>query len=239
MKIQVLFGSTSDERVYGPLCQSLEKCGSVQMEVASAHRHPERVREIVTTCGADIFVAGAGLAAHLPGVVASLTSKPVFGVSVNGAFSGLDAFLSVVQMPKGIPVMCVTEENANRISDFIIRWKKFPQDKILLHWNQEAEDKNLLQKNLMEIENQSGVKVEWCDALEPLCLGEIVRPQAKPQGNGLSLLLCEKEQLATTQTAVDFFAQARYSGAWVGANNVTNFVLQWKKILETGKSAWI
>ncbi|HWU43284.1 MAG TPA: AIR carboxylase family protein, partial [Bdellovibrio sp.] len=92
MKIQVIFGSQSDERVYGPLCRALESVGEVKMEVASAHRHPERVRELVTTSDADVFVAGAGLAAHLPGVVASLTKKPVFGVAVNGAFAGMDAF---------------------------------------------------------------------------------------------------------------------------------------------------
>ena len=102
MKIQVLFGSANDERVYGPLCRSLEKCGDVKMEVASAHRDPARVHEVVKTCGADAFVAGAGLAAHLPGVVASLTDKPVFGGAVNGAFAGVGAFLSIVQMPRGI-----------------------------------------------------------------------------------------------------------------------------------------
>jgi 5-(carboxyamino)imidazole ribonucleotide mutase len=238
MKIQVLFGSASDERVYGPLCRSLEKCGQVTMEVASAHRNPDRVREIVTTCGADVFVAGAGLAAHLPGVVASLTQKPVFGISVNGAFAGLDAFLAVVQMPKGVPVACVTEENANSIAYLLIRWKNLPSDKIYLHWNKNLESYSPIQKALEDIKTQSGVDIEWCEPTNTKCIGEIVSPWELPQASGLNLFLCEKEQLANSQLALDFFAKARAGGAWVGANNIGNFVIQWKKLVETGKTAW-
>lgn len=238
MKIQVLFGSANDERVYGPLCRSLEQAGTVTMEVASAHRHPERVREVVQNCGADIFVAGAGLAAHLPGVVASLTTKPVFGVAVNGAFAGLDAFLSIVQMPKGVPVMAVTEENITQISNLLLRWKNLPEDKIHLNWNRDLQNYSPIQAALSEIQNQSGVSVEWCasEALE--CLGEIVTPWELPRVSGLNLFICEKEQLNSTNLALDFLAKARHAGVWVGANNIGNFVLQWKKLIETRKTAW-
>ncbi|WP_415061836.1 AIR carboxylase family protein [Bdellovibrio sp.] len=238
MKIQVLFGSPSDERVYGPLCRFLEKCGEVKMEVASAHRNPDRVHEVVAQCGADVFVAGAGLAAHLPGVVASLTTKPVFGVAVNGAFAGLDAFLSIVQMPKGVPVMAVTEENSSGIADLLLRWKALPQDKIFLHWNRHLESYSPIQKALEEIKAQSGVEVEWCDVNEIQCLGEIVSPWELPHVSGLNLFLCEKEQLASSNLALDFFAKARHGGAWVGANNIGNYVAQWKKLIEMGKTAW-
>lgn len=238
MKIQVLFGSANDERVYGPLCRSLEKCGDVKMEVASAHRDPDRVRDIVKNCGADVFVAGAGLAAHLPGVVASLTTKPVFGVAVNGAFAGLDSFLAIVQMPKGVPVMAVTEENTKTIADMLLRWKDLPQDKIYLHWNRNLESYSPIQKALDEIQTQSGAEVIWSPAQDANCLGEIVSPWELPRVNGLNLFLCEKEQLTSSNLALDFFAKARHAGAWVGANNIGNFVLQWKKLVETGKSAW-
>lgn len=206
------------------------------MEVASAHRHPERVREVVTGCGADIFVAGAGLAAHLPGVVASLTEKPVFGIAVNGAFAGLDAFLSVVQMPKGVPVAAITEENAGSLASMILKWKNIPADRLYLHWNRSLETYSPIQMALTEIENQSGAKVEWCDFKEAQCLGEIISPWELPHTNGLNLFLCEKEQLASSNLALDFFAKARYGGAWVGANNINNYVLQWKKIMQAGKA---
>lgn len=238
MKIQVLFGSASDERVYGPLCHSLEKCGDVKMEVASAHRNPDRVREIVTTGGADVFVAGAGLAAHLPGVVASMTQKPVFGISVNGAFAGLDAFLSVVQMPKGVPVMCVTEENAKTIADMIQRWKSLPQDRICLNWNKDLETYSPIANAINEIKLQSGVEVQWVAAGDASALGEIVSPFEVPKSTGLNLFLCEKEQLSSANLALDFFTKARTGGAWVGANNIGNYVGQWKKLIEMGKTAW-
>ncbi|MGZ3769379.1 MAG: AIR carboxylase family protein [Bdellovibrio sp.] len=238
MKIQVIFGSASDERVYGPLCRSLEKCGEVKMEVASAHRNPDRVHEVVKNCGADVFVAGAGLAAHLPGVVASLTEKPVFGVAVNGAFAGLDSFLSIVQMPKGVPVMAVTEENISIIAETLLRWKQLPEDKICLSWNRNLETYSPIQIALEEIKAQSGCETVWTNANDPSCLGEIVSPWELPQGNGLNLFLCEKEQLSNSSLALDFFAKAKQGGVWVGANNINNFVLQWKKLKEMGKHAW-
>ena len=74
--------------------------------MASAHRTPARVEELVKGSSADVFIAIAGLSAALPGVVASFTVKPVVGVPVSGAVN-MDALLSVVQMPPGIPVAAV------------------------------------------------------------------------------------------------------------------------------------
>jgi phosphoribosylaminoimidazole carboxylase PurE protein len=111
-RLVVLLGSTSDLPVIekmGPLCERLGISQAV--EVASAHRQPERLREIVQereAAGAEVFVAVAGMAAHLPGVVASLTLKPVIGVPVAaGPLAGVDAMLSMVQMPPGVPVATV------------------------------------------------------------------------------------------------------------------------------------
>jgi len=82
-----------------------------EMKVASAHRSPERTKEVVTEAerdGAAVFIAAAGMAAHLPGVVASFTTKPVIGVPLSGsALQGFDALLAIVQMPPGIPVATV------------------------------------------------------------------------------------------------------------------------------------
>ncbi len=82
-----------------------------RVEVASAHRQPEKLRRIVRKAeagGTQVFVAVAGMAAHLPGVVASMTGKPVIGVPVAaGPLAGVDALLSIVQMPPGVPVATV------------------------------------------------------------------------------------------------------------------------------------
>ena len=80
--------------------------------IASAHRTPSRVEELVTSSDAKVFIAIAGLAAALPGVVASFTTKPVIGVPVSGKMN-LDSLLSIVQMPKGIPVATVAIDGAD------------------------------------------------------------------------------------------------------------------------------
>jgi len=126
-KVLVVFGSKSDKDVYKEIIKELDKAKiSHIMRVCSAHRTPELLTEILKedaehdyTC----IIAGAGLAAHLPGVVASKIVKPVIGVPVHGNYAGLDAFLSIVQMPPGVPVLgvgvnlaAVAAENAIKMS---------------------------------------------------------------------------------------------------------------------------
>ena len=100
-------GSKSDLPVAEKAIGILKKFGiGFDIAVASAHRTPARVEELVKGSSADAFIAIAGLSAALPGVVASFTVKPVIGVPVSGAIN-MDALLSVVQMPPGIPVAAV------------------------------------------------------------------------------------------------------------------------------------
>ncbi len=108
----IVMGSDSDAEVMSQACAALDELGvAYEMKVASAHRSPERTKQVVADAerdGAAVFIAGAGMAAHLPGVVASFTTKPVVGVPLaGGALQGLDALLAVVQMPPGIPVATV------------------------------------------------------------------------------------------------------------------------------------
>jgi 5-(carboxyamino)imidazole ribonucleotide mutase len=78
-----------------------------ELHVASAHRNPREVERILIDSKASVFIGIAGLAAHLPGFMASRTRKPVIGVPVSGKLGGLDALLSIVQMPRGVPVATV------------------------------------------------------------------------------------------------------------------------------------
>lgn len=105
-------GSTSDLEVMSPAMAALDEFGiSYEKRVISAHRAPDLLREWAGTArerGIDIIIAGAGGAAHLPGVTAAFTTIPVIGVPILGkATGGLDALLSIVQMPSGIPVATV------------------------------------------------------------------------------------------------------------------------------------
>ena len=110
--VLIIMGSDSDAEVMSQAAAALDEAGvAYDFTVASAHRSPERTKEIVTRAeaeGARVFSAGAGMAAHLPGVVASLTTRPVIGVPLaSGALQGLDALYAIVQMPPGIPVASV------------------------------------------------------------------------------------------------------------------------------------
>lgn len=109
MDVAILIGSESDFEIVKDALEILKKFGvSFALEVSSAHRSPERTLKLIRSFeekGVEVFIAVAGKAAHLAGVVASHTVRPVVGVPVeSGGLGGLDALLSTVQMPKGIPV---------------------------------------------------------------------------------------------------------------------------------------
>lgn len=113
-KVLIILGSKSDLTISQKAKDILEKFGiEYKLQIASAHRTPELVKKIVTESKANVFIAIAGLSAHLPGVIASFTIKPVIGVPINASLGGLDALLSIVQMPKGIPCACVGIDRAD------------------------------------------------------------------------------------------------------------------------------
>ncbi len=106
-KVSIIMGSKSDLPAAEKAINILKKFEvPFEINVASAHRTPHRVEELVSGSDADVFIAIAGLSAALPGVVASFSTKPVIGVPVSGSIN-FDALLSVVQMPPGIPVAAV------------------------------------------------------------------------------------------------------------------------------------
>jgi 5-(carboxyamino)imidazole ribonucleotide mutase len=117
MKIAVIFGSQSDKSVMKKAADVLREMGvQFSAHILSAHRVPELLLETLRRLeeeGTEVIIAGAGLAAHLPGVIASKTLIPVIGVPISsGGLGGLDALLSIVQMPKPIPVATVGVDNA-------------------------------------------------------------------------------------------------------------------------------
>ena len=117
MKVGIVMGSTSDLDVMSAAFTTLEEFGiPYEKRVISAHRAPSLLSEWASTAksrGIDIIIAGAGGAAHLPGVTAAMTTLPVIGVPISGkAFGGLDSLLSMVQMPSGIPVATVAVNGA-------------------------------------------------------------------------------------------------------------------------------
>ena len=116
MKVAIFSGSKSDTEIMRGAANCLKEFGvEYKAFVLSAHRVPEKLEETlreVESQGCEVVIAGAGLAAHLPGVIASQTTMPVIGVPCKGAIEGLDALFSIVQMPKSIPVATVGINNA-------------------------------------------------------------------------------------------------------------------------------
>lgn len=116
MKVAIFFGSKSDTEIMKGAANCLKEFGvSYEAYILSAHRVPEKLTETLKNAeksGCEVVIAGAGLAAHLPGVIASQTIMPVIGVPIKGAVEGLDALFSIVQMPKSIPVATVGINNS-------------------------------------------------------------------------------------------------------------------------------
>ena len=116
-KVAILMGSPNDMDKMRPAAEILERFGiEADVQVASAHRTPAKVMELASTArenGYVAFICGAGMAAHLAGVVAAHTTLPVVGVPLSGgAIGGVDALYSTVQMPKGIPVATVAVDGS-------------------------------------------------------------------------------------------------------------------------------
>ncbi len=117
MKVGIIMGSTSDLEIMSSAFAVLDEFGvPYEKKVISAHRAPELLAKYASSArkrGLSVIIAGAGGAAHLPGVTAAMTTIPVIGVPISGkAFGGMDALLSMVQMPSGIPVATVSVNGA-------------------------------------------------------------------------------------------------------------------------------
>ncbi len=119
--VSIIMGSKSDYDIMKECANVMEKFGAqYEILISSAHRSPERTKEYVARAekrGAKVFICAAGMAAHLAGVVASMTTKPVIGVPMKGGFlDGMDALLSTVQMPAGMPVATVAVGKAGAVN---------------------------------------------------------------------------------------------------------------------------
>lgn len=115
-KVSIIMGSTSDLPIMEAAAKFLNEMQiPFEMNALSAHRTPEKVIEFAETAydrGIRVIIAAAGMAAHLPGVIAAITPLPVIGVPINASLDGLDSIFSIIQMPPGIPVATVAVNGA-------------------------------------------------------------------------------------------------------------------------------
>ena len=122
IQVAVIAGSSSDEKVCEKALKVLrERKIPHELQIISAHRDPDKLDNYIKKCEALIYIAVAGLSAALPGVIASKTDKPVIGVPVDSKLGGLDALLSIVQMPPRVPVACVGIDRGENAAYLAIR----------------------------------------------------------------------------------------------------------------------
>ncbi|SKA73660.1 5-(carboxyamino)imidazole ribonucleotide mutase [Clostridium sp. USBA 49] len=154
MKVAIIFGSKSDIQVMKGASDALKEFNvEHKAYILSAHRVPEKLMEVIKELeeqGYDCIIAGAGLAAHLPGVIASHTILPVIGVPINAALNGLDSLFSIVQMPKSIPVAAVAINNSYNAGILAVEILslKYPELKEKLkNYRQNMKDKFIKENN--------------------------------------------------------------------------------------------
>lgn len=246
MTVLVIFGSKSDEDTYKRICGMLGKEKiRYELRIASAHKTPELVDRIISG-KYELVIAGAGLAAHLPGVVASKKTVPVLGVPCKGAYGGLDAFLSIAQMPPGVPVLCVEAENAAKEAKKILAKK----DKVAVVGEGKAAE------NAMKTLEELGIAFEMSEtatrsAQSKKAVSEHAQKRRSVSDMGdvaedavnivfveLGKAVDERKELiiycpvgkAEAEEAVDAMNAARH-GLWVGANNGENAAVAAAEIL--------
>ena len=156
MTVAIIMGSDSDWGVMKAAIDVLKNFGvEVDLTVASAHRTPDKVRDFVKKSPAQVFIAAAGMAAHLAGVAASFTTKPVIGVPISSEpFKGLDSLLSTVQMPSGVPVATMAVNGAKNAALFAVQILALQDDdlakKLISYREQMAAEIELKDQKLKE-----------------------------------------------------------------------------------------
>ena len=227
-KALIIFGSKSDEKVYNEIAAKLKKLKvDFDLRVSSAHKTPDDVEE---TLGKDysVVIAGAGLAAHLPGVAASKTIRPVIGVPCEGNYQGLDALLSVAQMPPGIPVLSVGVGKGRVAAENCAKMmNKYNGVTIIGDKNSDAVKKaaDILKQfnvpnNFSEKPNKNNVNIEFTYFDEPV--------DQKDELVIYCPLLDKKDDVA--ESSLNFLKHSIH-GLWVGVNNGTNAAVAAVEIL--------
>jgi len=227
-KALIIFGSKSDEKVYNQIANGLKKLKiDYDLKISSAHKTPDDVDKILQDDYA-VVVAGAGLAAHLPGVVAARVIRPVIGVPCEGNYQGLDALLSIAQMPPGIPVLAVGVNKGDAAAENCAKMlKKYEGITIIGDKGNEAVKKavDTLKQfnavyNFSNKPSNNTVNIEFTYFDEPV--------EEKDELVVYCPLIEKDENIA--ESALNFLKHTSH-GLWVGLNNGVNAAVAAVEIL--------
>jgi len=228
-EVLVLFASKSDEGSFKDILKILNKEKILyDFKIASAHKTPEDVDNIISKKDYKVIISGAGLAAALPGVIAAKSIRPVIGVPCKGSYQGLDALLSIMQMPPGIPVLGVGVDKADVAAHAAVKMLK-KQEKVVLI----GDKNNKAFRKAEEILRQFGVNHSHSDQIinnainiafiyfdEPI--------ESKEQLVIYCPLLLDNDDKA--EASLNLLKHSSH-GLWVGLNNGTNAAMAAIQIL--------
>ena len=231
--ILVLFASKSDEKCYNDVIKILNKNNVIyDLKIASAHKTPEDV-ELALGEDYKVIIAGAGLAAALPGAVAAKVIRPVIGVPCEGAYQGLDSLLSIAQMPPGVPVLAVGVNKAVIAAQNAIKMlKKYEGANIIGDKNNEAVKKciNILKMFSVPYKfstnpDSKNVNIEFTFFDEPI--------EKKDELVIYCPLLLKNDD--TAEASLNFLKHSAH-GLWVGLNNGINAAIASVEIMNIDNS---
>lgn len=242
MKILLILGSKSDNHIAENFIKNSPSVFDINYKVISAHRNPLELEETLKNTTYDYVVAGAGLAAHLPGVIASKVLKPVFGIPVKANFGAMDALLSIQQMPFGVPVITTPPNNTSLVFDFLKNIKKQTNaklEKIHVVINPELLKLEYVKKEQKRIEEfaiEKAVQVSFREEINKAVCNIVLvtkKQQIVSDFSQEALVLhiplfneLEKNLPSTVMTLYDWVSS---SGLWLGVNNTRNAILMYLK----------
>ena len=215
MKVLILFPGKTDRKTYEPIVSGIERQRiQYSLRLGSAHKSPELVREILDE-EFDLAISGAGLSAALPGVIASETLVPVLGVPCPGAYGGLDSYLSIVQMPPGVPVLCVRAEYVSEEAAKILKMMESGVKKINIVGGGTS-----AQKAFGTLE-EMGVEYARTDSCSD-GINIVFTPMGAPVEESNHLIIyCPEAEVSSPEDAVRSMNECS-SGLWVGLNRGEN-----------------
>ncbi|MDP6670384.1 MAG: 5-(carboxyamino)imidazole ribonucleotide mutase [archaeon] len=244
-QVLVIFGSESDATVYNPILSGLREKGvKTELRICSAHRTPEKLQHIIKETSADLIIAGAGLSAALPGVIASHSIKPVIGVPVDGNYGGLDALLSIHQMPGGMPVLGTGVNSVEETCEAVaIALKKHKSVKIL---NRLGENNSLTKRIYSGVSILEELGVGF-SIVEDIGLKFDVENEILINLHEFGQSLIEREGAliinvpilkdSTPSDSIKLLEESK-TGLWVGLNRVDNACLGAVQLLNIGFSGF-
>ncbi len=238
MKVLVVYGSDSDTHSFDPLIKSLQKNHQVDFEVISAHRKPDELFARLKKDDFDIVIAGAGIAAALPGVCAAKTKRPVFGVPVAAHFGGIDALASILQMPFQVPVLTCGAKMESEIIKFLNynEWANAPAREINLVVRDVVKETPWAQKEITRTEKFAtdlALKIEVTSATNPEKMNIILvdkEEDIRAEAFCIHVPLLNDEDKANPAKFLMVYDWTLKGGLWVCTNNARNAVISFQKI---------